>query len=119
MAAVVGGLLVAACGEAPEVPYGEQVTADRQRKDQVFSSSGESPITPETREQFLPLAYFPVDESYRVPAMIVPAEGEPAEPAEPGSSSVVVDDPGNGDAQRRQLGRRPYSYQQRLKDRGS
>ena len=41
-------------------------------------SSGDSPVTPDTRGQFLPLAYFPVDEGYRVPAMLAPSEGEPA-----------------------------------------
>jgi uncharacterized protein (DUF1684 family) len=75
---LAGGLLVVGCGEPPEAPYGDQIAADRQRKDAAFASSSDSPITTSTRGHFLPLAYFPVDEGYRVPAMIVPAEGEPA-----------------------------------------
>jgi uncharacterized protein len=71
-------LVVAGCSSPPEVPYPEQVAADRQRKDAAFASSGDSPVTPNTRAQFLPLAYFPVDEGYRVPAMLAPSEGEPA-----------------------------------------
>jgi uncharacterized protein len=78
MAAIVGGLLAAGCGAAPEIPYAEVVAADRSRKDAVFAGSGDSPILPATRGQFLPLGYFPIDEGYRVPAMLSPSEGEPA-----------------------------------------
>jgi uncharacterized protein len=77
MAVVVAALLAPACSAEPDVPYPQQVAADRQRKDAAFAGSGESPVTAETRGQFLPLAYFPVDEGYRVPAMLAPSEGEP------------------------------------------
>jgi uncharacterized protein (DUF1684 family) len=54
------------------------VAADRAAKDRAFASGSESPILASTHAQFLPLAYFPVDEAYRVPAKLVPFEGEPA-----------------------------------------
>ncbi|HEY8549009.1 MAG TPA: DUF1684 domain-containing protein, partial [Vicinamibacterales bacterium] len=69
---------VASCSSEPELSYEEQVLADRAAKDRAFLESPESPVPPGEREKFVPLAYFPVDESYRVPAVLTPYEGEPA-----------------------------------------
>lgn len=39
----------------------------------MFRSSSDSPLKPEERDKYLPLSYFPVDESYSVPAQLEPA----------------------------------------------
>jgi uncharacterized protein (DUF1684 family) len=71
--------LPAACSSTKkELPYAEQVAADRAAKDQAFGTAADSPITADRRGQFLPLAYFPLDEGYRVPAVLAPSPGEPA-----------------------------------------
>jgi len=71
-------LLVAACGggSAPERSYADRLLADRAAKDRFFREDPESPILAERRAAFPPLAYFPPDEAYRVPASLhVSAEG--------------------------------------------
>jgi uncharacterized protein (DUF1684 family) len=66
-------LSVAACnGPAPE-NYAGEIAQDRAAKDAQFRTSPDSPIRPEDREKLLPLSYFPVDESYAVPAQLEPA----------------------------------------------
>jgi uncharacterized protein (DUF1684 family) len=70
------GVMVAACGPPAPVPYAEQIRAFRAAKDAAFASDPQSsPIPPADRGKFLPLAYFPVDEGYHVPARLVPAPG--------------------------------------------
>jgi uncharacterized protein (DUF1684 family) len=60
---------VAACVPGPAVEdYGTKVTADRALKDESFRSSSDSPIPPAKKSALLPLAYYPVDEAYAVPA---------------------------------------------------
>jgi uncharacterized protein len=76
--ALASSLLVLSGCETREAPYAERVAADRAAKDRMFASASESPILAATRARYLPLSYFPVDESYRVPAKLVPFEGEPA-----------------------------------------
>jgi uncharacterized protein (DUF1684 family) len=69
-------LLVAACSAPAPVPYAERIRTFREAKDAAFASgSPESPVPPADRATFLPLAYFPVDEAYQVPARLVPAPG--------------------------------------------
>jgi uncharacterized protein (DUF1684 family) len=69
-------LLVAACGSPAPVPYADEIRAFREAKDAAFASgSPESPVPPAERDKFLPLAYFPIDEAYHVPARLVPAPG--------------------------------------------
>jgi uncharacterized protein len=68
------GVLIAACGPPPPVPYAEQIRTFRETKDAAFASeSPESPVPAGERGKFLPLAYFPIDEAYHVPARLVPA----------------------------------------------
>ena len=45
-------------------------------KDATFRQTGskDSPVRPEDVDKFLPLAYFPIDESYAVPAQLEPAK---------------------------------------------
>jgi uncharacterized protein len=76
---LVAGVLLGlvGCGSSDEVPYAEAIAADRAAKDRALSTASDSPITPDARQQFLPLAYFMADERYRVPASLIPSEGEP------------------------------------------
>jgi uncharacterized protein len=62
-------LVVSGCVPGPGVEdYGAKVAENRALKDDSFRSSPESPIPPEKRSLLLPLAYYPVDELYAVPA---------------------------------------------------
>jgi len=71
--------LAAGCARRdPPASYADAIAAQRQAKDEFFRTGRESPIPPDRRDEFLPLAYFPIDETYRVPAVLVPSEREPA-----------------------------------------
>ena len=70
-------LVVFACSKAP-LPYAEQIEAWHAEKDAFMRESGDSPVPSERRAAFAPLAYFPTDESYRVPAVLQPAPDTPA-----------------------------------------
>ena len=59
-------------------PYKDRIAAQRAEKDDYFRRGAESPIPPDKRDQFLPLAYFPIDEEYVASAQIAPSEREPA-----------------------------------------
>jgi uncharacterized protein (DUF1684 family) len=62
----------AACA-APE-DYGSRIAAEREAKDEMFRQvGGPSPIRPGEVDKFVPLSYFPIDESYAVPAQLEPA----------------------------------------------
>ena len=68
-------LLVSACSPEPAQDYGARIAAERARKDEMFRSGGEdSPILAKDVRAFLPLAYFPIDELYAVPAQLAPAD---------------------------------------------
>lgn len=69
VAAVLG--LAAACSSPPP-DYATKVAAERAHKDEFFRTDKESPILAADRERLLPLAYFPIDESYAVPAELEP-----------------------------------------------
>ena len=62
-------LLVAACSSRPpdESNYVSRIAADRAKKDAVFGDSA-TPIPFEAHARFLPLAYFPIDPAFAVPA---------------------------------------------------
>jgi hypothetical protein len=62
-------VLAAACGSRPpdESNYLQDVASARAAKDASFRAAG-SPVPVEARGKFLPLAYFPVDPAYAVPA---------------------------------------------------
>jgi uncharacterized protein (DUF1684 family) len=62
---------VAGCASrSPEQTYAERLLQDRAGKDEAFRTSSSSPIPPDQRATFQHLSYFPVDESYRVPASL-------------------------------------------------
>jgi uncharacterized protein (DUF1684 family) len=66
----IGFVLTWAAACTPrERPYPDQIAARRADKDQ-FMRSAQSPVPPERRDGFAPLAYFPVDPEYRVPASL-------------------------------------------------
>jgi uncharacterized protein len=70
-------LCLAACGGG-ERPYAETIESDRRAKDQAFLTAADSPVPPADRARLVPLAYYAVDEGYRVPAVLMPSPGEPA-----------------------------------------
>jgi uncharacterized protein (DUF1684 family) len=50
--------------------YGASIARDRTLKDESFRSSADSPVPPDKRTTLLPLAYYPIDESFAVPAQL-------------------------------------------------
>ena len=69
-------VVAAACSPPPPVPYAVQIREHRSAKDAAFASdSPESPVPAGDRSRFLPLAYFPIDEGYHVPARLSPTTG--------------------------------------------
>jgi uncharacterized protein (DUF1684 family) len=65
---------LAACSSGPSAPddsqYVEQLSAARAIKDQTFREASDSPIPADKRDAVLPLAYFPIDPNYAVPAVL-------------------------------------------------
>lgn len=65
---------LAACSPEP-LDYTTRIANERTVKDELFrSGSSDSPILPKDVTSFLPLSYFPIDESYAVPAQLQPAD---------------------------------------------
>ena len=56
-----------------EVDYTAKITAIRAAKDESFKSDPDSPVPADKKATLIPLAYFPIDESYAVPASLEPA----------------------------------------------
>jgi uncharacterized protein (DUF1684 family) len=71
------GLFTAACS-SPAPPaardYAAKVAADRAQKDREFQTASDSPVPAERRHELLPLAYFPIDPDYDVPARLKPVD---------------------------------------------
>ena len=62
---------LAACGSQPrEEDYTAKIAAIRAAKDESFKSDADSPVPADKKATLLPLAYFPIDESYTVPATL-------------------------------------------------
>jgi uncharacterized protein len=71
---VVALVAVAACTIRPaEEDYPAKIAAIRAAKDDSFKTEAESPVPADKKAALLPLAYFPIDESYAVPASLEPA----------------------------------------------
>ncbi len=66
----LGATLAACSSSSPEQTYAERLLADRAAKDEAFRTTASSPIPEAERATFQHLSYFPVDESYRVPASL-------------------------------------------------
>lgn len=68
---VAGG---AACTIRPaEEDYPAKIAAIRAAKDDSFKNASDSPVPADKKAAMLPLQYFPIDESYAVPASLEPA----------------------------------------------
>jgi len=71
---VLIALLISSCGSQPkEEDYQAKIAAIRAAKDESFKNDKDSPIPPNKKSTLLPLAYFPIDESYAVPATLEPS----------------------------------------------
>jgi hypothetical protein len=78
------GLALAAslgCGgvePASALSYVERIEQDRRAKDEMFLTASDSPLLADRREEFMPLAYFPVEPAYHVAAALKVGDVEPA-----------------------------------------
>lgn len=64
---------LAACSTQPAVQdYATGLAADRAAKDDMFRRATDSPVPRDKADEFLPLAYYPIDEGYRAPATLAP-----------------------------------------------
>jgi uncharacterized protein (DUF1684 family) len=71
--AICLAILLTGCSTEPE-DYTGRITAERTSKDEMFRQDPKlSPLKPGESDKYLPLSYFPVDESYAVPAQLEPA----------------------------------------------
>ena len=61
--------LAAACGPKEE-DYTAKISAIRAAKDESFKNDPDSPVPADKKAKLIPLAYFPIDESYAVPASL-------------------------------------------------
>ncbi len=52
--------------------HGAELAAFRAEKDLMFRESQDSPVPRAELDRFVPLAYYPVDESWRTPAALTP-----------------------------------------------
>ena len=65
--------LLAACSTQPPVEdHAASLQAFRAEKDQMFREATDSPVPRAELDRFVPLAYYPIDEAYRVPAALAP-----------------------------------------------
>jgi hypothetical protein len=69
-------LLGAVACTVREVPYPDEINGWRATKDRFMRESNESPVPPERRASFPPLAYFAIEPEYRVPAALTVARGD-------------------------------------------
>lgn len=67
-------LAASACGSQPVVEdYTGKIQALRAAKDDAFRNDPDSPVPADKKSTLLPLAYFPIDELYAVPATLEPS----------------------------------------------
>lgn len=74
---VLAFMLATACGTRPPDPkdYVARLSADREAKDAQFREEDE-PVPKSRKAELLPLAYFPIEPDYNVPAALKPAAEE-------------------------------------------
>lgn len=66
--------ITTACTIRPaEEDYPAKIAAIRAAKDESFKSDPDSPVPADKKAAMIPLAYFPIDEGYAVPASLEPA----------------------------------------------
>ena len=69
-------MLCASCSSKPPVDtrdYAQRIAAERAEKDQLFGKK-DDPIPDAKKTALLPLAYFPIDPTYDVPASLTPSD---------------------------------------------
>jgi uncharacterized protein (DUF1684 family) len=71
---LISCLAIAACGSQPkEEDYPAKIAAIRAAKDDSFKNDPDSPVPADKKATLVPLAYFPIDESYSAPATLEPS----------------------------------------------
>jgi uncharacterized protein (DUF1684 family) len=71
---VLAAVLAAACGSQPrEEDYPARIAAMRAAKDASFKNDPDSPVPADKKASLIPLAYYPIDEGYAVPASLEPS----------------------------------------------
>ena len=73
--ALLIAMMVTACNPKPadDRDYATKLTEARAQKDAVYLKASDSPIPANRKADLLPLAYFAIDESYKVPASLKPS----------------------------------------------
>ncbi len=73
--ALAAACLLVSCSPTPPEPkdYAARLAADRAAKDAAFQS-GSDPVPAARHAELLPLAYFPIDPGYDVPAVLNPTD---------------------------------------------
>jgi uncharacterized protein (DUF1684 family) len=76
--AITAVLLASICGAActlqpAEEDYPAKIAAIRDAKDESFKNGPDSPVPADKKASLIPLAYYPIDELYAVPATLEPA----------------------------------------------
>jgi uncharacterized protein len=67
-------IAMAGCGSSPsEEDYPAKIAAIRAAKDDSFKNDPDSPVPADKKATLIPLAYFPIDESYTAPASLEPS----------------------------------------------
>ena len=78
---VLIALVAVSCGSSPEEEdYPAKIAEIRAAKDDSFKNDPDSPVPADKKASLLPLAYFPIDEGYAVPATLEPSAGSHAHP---------------------------------------
>ena len=67
---VLAAAIAGCAGGPPALGYADELLAERAEKDRMFRQDTASPLLPADQASFAGLAYFPPDESYRVPASL-------------------------------------------------
>jgi len=70
--ALLAAATLAACSPETAEDYTTKIVRGREQKDRMFRESDDSPVKKPEFDKFLPLPYFPIDESYAVPAQLEP-----------------------------------------------
>jgi uncharacterized protein len=78
---VLAAAPLVACSSGPSAPddskYIDELSAARAEKDRAFREGSDSPIPAGKRDVILPLAYYPIDPNYAVPAVLRLADERP------------------------------------------
>jgi uncharacterized protein (DUF1684 family) len=105
--ALVAGfaVLLAACSSRPpdDANYVGDIKAARQTKDATFQKES-SPVPDNRKSAFLPLAYFPIDPAYSVPAVLKPAAPAESAAGRDNADAAVIEMP-TSTGQKRQMRR--------------